>query len=120
MFRANTFFRNFEIQGPADRLLIYGILWVSECLGKIRPNMSARYVVRFLGDGVGCVQDTRQERDGIRELEFSELRVRATQRLVDRSFARSDLSPSSIHTSKSRMSIANKPQTEKPKKKYKT
>ncbi len=42
LFRANTFFRNFEIQGPADRLLIYGILWVSECLGKIRPNMSGR------------------------------------------------------------------------------
>lgn len=45
LFRANTFFRNFEIQGPADRLLIYGILWVSECLGKIRPNMNARYVL---------------------------------------------------------------------------
>ncbi|RDL33954.1 uncharacterized protein BP5553_08322 [Venustampulla echinocandica] len=42
LFRANTFFRNFEIQGPADRLLIYGILWVSECLGKVRPSMSAR------------------------------------------------------------------------------
>ncbi|KAH8820673.1 actin-related protein 2/3 complex subunit 3 [Xylogone sp. PMI_703] len=42
LFRANTFFRNFEIQGPADRLLIYGILFVSECLGKIRPNMGAR------------------------------------------------------------------------------
>jgi actin related protein 2/3 complex subunit 3 len=38
LFRANTFFRNFEIQGPADRLLIYGILFVSECLGKIRPS----------------------------------------------------------------------------------
>ncbi|KAI9790663.1 MAG: subunit of the Arp2/3 complex, partial [Candelina submexicana] len=36
LFRANTFFRNFEIKGPADRMLIYGILWVSECLGKIR------------------------------------------------------------------------------------
>ena len=43
LFRANTFFRNFEIQGPADRLLIYGILWISECLTKIRPNMSSRY-----------------------------------------------------------------------------
>lgn len=42
LFRANTFFRNFEIQGPADRLLIYGILWISECLGKIRPSASAR------------------------------------------------------------------------------
>ncbi|RDW88061.1 actin-related protein 2 complex subunit 3 [Coleophoma cylindrospora] len=42
LFRANTFFRNFEIQGPADRLLIYGILFVSECLTKIKPSMSAR------------------------------------------------------------------------------
>ncbi|KAI1373850.1 ARP2/3 complex, 21 kDa p21-Arc subunit [Hypoxylon crocopeplum] len=42
LFRANTFFRNFEIQGPADRLLIYGILFVSECLGKIRPHHSLR------------------------------------------------------------------------------
>ncbi|KAI9810931.1 MAG: subunit of the Arp2/3 complex [Phylliscum demangeonii] len=42
LFRANTFFRNFEIRGPADRLLIYGILFVSECLAKIKPTMSAR------------------------------------------------------------------------------
>ncbi|KAI0025196.1 ARP2/3 complex 21 kDa subunit [Xylariomycetidae sp. FL0641] len=42
LFRANTFFRNFEIQGPADRLLIYGILFVSECLGKIRPGHGVR------------------------------------------------------------------------------
>ncbi|KAI0137135.1 ARP2/3 complex ARPC3 subunit [Xylariales sp. AK1849] len=42
LFRANTFFRNFEIQGPADRLLIYGILFTSECLGKIRPHMGVR------------------------------------------------------------------------------
>lgn len=42
VFRANTFFRNFEIQGPADRLLVYGILFVSECLSKIRPNATAR------------------------------------------------------------------------------
>jgi actin related protein 2/3 complex subunit 3 len=45
LFRANTFFRNFEIQGPADRLLIYGILFVSEALGKIKPSMGARYVL---------------------------------------------------------------------------
>ena len=42
LFRANTFFRNFEIKGPADRLLIYGILFVSECLGKIRGSMGQR------------------------------------------------------------------------------
>lgn len=44
LFRANTFFRNFEIQGPADRLLIYGILFVSECLGKVRSGMGVRLV----------------------------------------------------------------------------
>ncbi|KAI6251372.1 Actin-related protein 2/3 complex subunit 3 [Erysiphe necator] len=42
LFRANTFFRNFEIQGPADRLLVYGILWISECLSKIRGSMNVR------------------------------------------------------------------------------
>lgn len=35
LYRANTFFRNFEIKGPADRLLIYGILCVGELLGKV-------------------------------------------------------------------------------------
>jgi actin related protein 2/3 complex subunit 3 len=42
LFRANTFFRNFEIKGPADRVLIYGILFVSEVLSKIKPGMSKR------------------------------------------------------------------------------
>ena len=39
LFRANTFFRNFEIKGPADRVLIYGILFVQEILGKIKSSM---------------------------------------------------------------------------------
>jgi hypothetical protein len=42
LFRANTLFRNFEIKGPADRVLIYGILWISECLGKVKPGMGQR------------------------------------------------------------------------------
>jgi actin related protein 2/3 complex subunit 3 len=42
LFRANTFFRNFEVKGPADRVLIYGILYVSEVLTKIKPQMSRR------------------------------------------------------------------------------
>lgn len=35
LFRANSLFRNFEIKGPADRLLIVNILFISECLAKI-------------------------------------------------------------------------------------
>lgn len=42
LFRANVLFRNFEINGPADRMLIYGTLFVSECLGKVKPTMTAR------------------------------------------------------------------------------
>ncbi|KAK6502916.1 subunit of the Arp2/3 complex [Arthrobotrys musiformis] len=48
LFRANTLFRNFEIKGPADRVLIYGILFISECLGKIKPNMSGREAEKAL------------------------------------------------------------------------
>ncbi|KAI0772121.1 ARP2/3 complex 21 kDa subunit [Trametes elegans] len=35
LFRANSLFRNFEIKGPADRLLIILILFISDCLAKI-------------------------------------------------------------------------------------
>ena len=42
LFRANVLFRNFEVNGPADRMLIYGTLFISECLGKVKPNMNAR------------------------------------------------------------------------------
>jgi len=42
LFRANTLFRNFEIKGPANRVLIYGILWITECLTKVKPTMSQR------------------------------------------------------------------------------
>ncbi|KAI1917906.1 subunit of the Arp2/3 complex [Ophidiomyces ophidiicola] len=48
LYRANTFFRNFEIKGPADRMLIYGILFISECLGKVKPGMAAREAEKVL------------------------------------------------------------------------
>ncbi|KAI5793257.1 actin-related protein 2/3 complex subunit 3 [Geopyxis carbonaria] len=48
LFRANTLFRNFEIKGPADRALIYGILWISECLTKVKPTMTQREAEKAL------------------------------------------------------------------------
>lgn len=48
LFRANSFFRNFEIKGPADRLLIYGILYVSDCLSKLSRGVSLRDAQRLL------------------------------------------------------------------------
>ncbi|CAO3624969.1 unnamed protein product [Cunninghamella blakesleeana] len=38
LFRANCLFRNFEIKGNADCVLIYLILFISECLQKINKN----------------------------------------------------------------------------------
>lgn len=40
LFRVNSFFRNFEIKGNADRTLIYGILFVNGCLQRLRPATS--------------------------------------------------------------------------------
>ena len=31
-FRANVLFRNFEVKGPADKLLLYLTLYISACL----------------------------------------------------------------------------------------
>ncbi|KAK2743989.1 subunit of the Arp2/3 complex [Myotisia sp. PD_48] len=48
LYRANTFFRNFEIKGPADRMLIYGILFISECLSKVKHGMTSREAEKIL------------------------------------------------------------------------
>lgn len=42
LYRANTFFRNFDIKGGADRVLIYLILYIQECLMKLQkmPNQN--------------------------------------------------------------------------------
>jgi actin related protein 2/3 complex, subunit 3 len=40
LFRANCLFRNFEIKGAADRTLIYGILFISDCLNKLGSRHS--------------------------------------------------------------------------------
>ena len=42
LFRANSFFRNFTIDGPTDRLLIYGILFISDCLTKLSSKPTPR------------------------------------------------------------------------------
>jgi actin related protein 2/3 complex subunit 3 len=40
-FKANILFRNFEVKGNADRLLIYLTLYVSQCLRKIQGKNKA-------------------------------------------------------------------------------
>ncbi|EGV62995.1 subunit of the Arp2/3 complex [Yamadazyma tenuis] len=50
LFRANSFFKNFEIKGPADRVLIYGILFVSECLSKLNKTVGLKEATRILNN----------------------------------------------------------------------
>lgn len=50
LFRANCLFRNFEIKGAADRTLIYGILFISDCLNKLgsRPGQNQQEATKAL------------------------------------------------------------------------
>ncbi|MCJ1374600.1 subunit of the Arp2/3 complex [Loxospora ochrophaea] len=103
LFRANTFFRNFEIKGPADRLLIYGILFVSECLGKIKATMGQRDAEKALmnaaldqfaipGDASFPLNQAfeaprdRQDAETLRQY-LSQVRQELAQRLLQRVYA---------------------------------
>jgi actin related protein 2/3 complex subunit 3 len=48
LFRANVFFRNFEIKGDGDRVLIYLILFITECLNKLTKNPSLKEAEKTL------------------------------------------------------------------------
>ncbi|KAL6947090.1 subunit of the Arp2/3 complex [Hanseniaspora vineae] len=48
LFRANSFFKNFEIKSPSDRVLIYGILYINDCLNHVKGNMSYNEAVKQL------------------------------------------------------------------------
>lgn len=43
-FKANVLFRNFEVKGPSDLLLIYLILYTSQCLVTIRGKNKTQAV----------------------------------------------------------------------------
>lgn len=50
LFRANSFFKNFEIKGPADRTLIYGILYISSALNILNNKIDEHEAVRVLSN----------------------------------------------------------------------
>ncbi|KAK6464867.1 actin-related protein 2/3 complex subunit 3 [Scheffersomyces coipomensis] len=50
LFRANSFFKNFEIKSSSDRLLIYGILFISDCLNKLTKTTNYKEAVRILNN----------------------------------------------------------------------
>merc|ERR550525_87528 len=47
-FRWNIFFRNFEVQGDADRVLVYLTLWIQKCLAVASQASGAQDATRQL------------------------------------------------------------------------
>ncbi|KAL9016062.1 MAG: hypothetical protein Q9180_008824, partial [Flavoplaca navasiana] len=111
LYRANTFFRNFEIKGPADRLLIYGILTVGELLGKVPKVGGAREGEKALmntaldnqfampGDAAFPLNQAfeaprdRQDAETLRQY-LSQVRQELAIRLLARLFAGNSTTPS--------------------------
>lgn len=48
LFRANSFFKNFEIKSPADRVLIYGILFINDCLANLNSSITYNEAIKKL------------------------------------------------------------------------
>jgi len=112
LFRANTFFRNFEVKGPADRVLIYGILFVSEVIQKIKPQMARRDAEKAVmnlaldtnfaipGDATFPLNQAfepprdRQEAEVLRQY-ISQMRQELANRLLNRIYADGD-APSKV------------------------
>lgn len=113
LFRANTFFRNFEIRGPADRVLIYGILFISSLLGVVKPTMPRREADRAMmnlaldsnfavpGDAGFPLNQAfeapkdRAQQDTLRQY-VGQMRQELAVRLSERLYAEGDAAPSKV------------------------
>ncbi|EGC30776.1 hypothetical protein DICPUDRAFT_58101 [Dictyostelium purpureum] len=102
LFKANILFRNFEVQGNGDRVLIYLTLYITKCLLKI-ANMSKADADKALfllaqeqfsipGEasfplgGLVNVPNTRDAQDTLRQY-FTQLRIEIGVRLTQRVYA---------------------------------
>ena len=98
-FKANIFFKNYSIDGPADRVLVYLTLYVSQCLGELKKNPAKKDGTKALftlslknfnipGDanfelgGFFSAPESRADADEIRAY-FVQLRQELGNRLVD-------------------------------------
>eukprot|EP00088_Acartia_fossae_P018990 TRINITY_DN21015_c0_g1_i1.p1 TRINITY_DN21015_c0_g1~~TRINITY_DN21015_c0_g1_i1.p1 ORF type:complete len:191 (-),score=38.21 TRINITY_DN21015_c0_g1_i1:222-761(-) len=109
-FKANVFFRTYEIKSSADRVLIYLTLYITECLKKLQKcstknqaqnEMYSLAIARFdiPGDagyplnGVYQKPASNEEADAMRQY-FLQLRHETGQRLVEKVFTSPDSKPS--------------------------
>eukprot|EP01102_Stenamoeba_stenopodia_P000142 TRINITY_DN1010_c0_g2_i1.p1 TRINITY_DN1010_c0_g2~~TRINITY_DN1010_c0_g2_i1.p1 ORF type:complete len:213 (+),score=30.68 TRINITY_DN1010_c0_g2_i1:94-639(+) len=122
-FRANMLFRNFEVRGPADRLLVYLTLYAHQCLTRLpgKDKDAAGKVLYQLaienfpipGDKNfvlgGLVQNPkdRAESELCRQL-FTQLRHEVGLRLVERVYANDPSQPDKWWTCWTKRRFLNK------------
>jgi actin related protein 2/3 complex subunit 3 len=108
-FKANVLFRNFEVKGPADRVLVYLTLYISQCLNSIgsqnkggaAKNLYNLAIQNFAVPGdrnfalAGFVTNpaNRAEADQIRQY-LTQLRQECGTRLLDAVYAQNENEPS--------------------------
>jgi len=107
-FKANVFFKNFEVKGPADRLLVYITLYISQALLKM-PNQSKQNAEKQLfqlaienfalpGDknfalgGIVTNPTNRGETDQIRQY-LTQIRQETGYRLLEKVYAANQAQP---------------------------
>uniref|UniRef100_A0A2K5EB78 Actin-related protein 2/3 complex subunit 3 n=1 Tax=Aotus nancymaae TaxID=37293 RepID=A0A2K5EB78_AOTNA len=83
-FKANVFFKNYEIKKEADRTLIYITLYISECLKKLQKcNPKAKPV--FPLNAIYAKPANKQEEEGMRAY-LQQLRQETGLRLCEKVF----------------------------------
>lgn len=53
-FRANVLFRNYQIEGSADRTLIYLTFFIQQCLKELEKHPGKKEGEMCIGGSVGC------------------------------------------------------------------
>lgn len=126
LFRANCFFRNFTIDGPSDRTLIYGILFVSDCLAKLQQARSParNEAVKLLNtlaleqfsvpgeagfplNNIYAAPASRQDTDLFRAY-LSQFRQELAQRVVAKVYANDDARPDKFWMAFTKRKFMNK------------
>eukprot|EP01135_Chromosphaera_perkinsii_P009645 Nk52_evm95s1810 gene=Nk52_evmTU95s1810 len=121
-FKANVFFKNYEIKGEADRVLVYLTLFISDCLnvlqkcpnkneGKKALNTLALGNFAIPGEGAFPLNSmyncpgSKEQMDQLRQY-FTQLRQEMSMRLLEKVFV--DDKPSKWWTSFTKRKFMNK------------
>jgi len=124
VFKANVLFKQFEVKGPADRVLIYMTLYITQCLTKLTACQTKADGVRALtsmahetfripgesGFPLGSFfpeAANPQEADLCRSY-FKQMREEMGRRIISKVYAQSDAEPSKFWLVFSKRKFMNK------------